>query len=126
MKSILLVFFILTIIAFVKQLKYPERELFSFDKDRCNSLRGVMSLMIVCCHTSYSSSDMRGWGAPVVTMFMFMSGYGLMNSFVRAGFKYLEGYFHNRVGKILLPLLLVTTIHMLVFFDNNTISYSIK
>ena len=105
MKSIIIVTIVLCLYAFFRELCQPSA-LNNFNKDYAIRLRGILCIMIVLHHTSYIDSDMRGWGAPVVDVFMFMSGYGLMKSYMAKGIAYLKDSFIKGYAKFYFHLYL--------------------
>lgn len=80
-------------------------------------LRGVLAMGIVIHHISLRVVDaipggmwifpqFQFWGAPIVAVFFFLSGYGLMVSLITKGENYLDGFLKKRLLKIVLPLVL--------------------
>ena len=66
-------------------------------------LRGVLAIGIVIHHISLRVVDaipgdmwifpqFQFWGAPIVAVFFFLSGYGLMVSLITKGENYLDGF----------------------------------
>lgn len=53
-------------------------------------------------------------GAIVVGIFFFISGYGLMSSFLRKGDAYFEGFFKKRFAKLLVPFIFVSIVEQVV------------
>lgn len=82
--------------------------LYCFDVRRTNSLRGVLAILIILHHLS-SKIDIlflkwfHDFGAPIVSMFFFVSGYGLIKSYLKKGTAYIDGFLAKRLGKILPP-----------------------
>lgn len=54
------------------------------------------------------------WGAPIVAIFFFLSGYGLMKSLLVKGVAYLDGFLRKRMTKIVLPLVLCSLVYSVV------------
>lgn len=74
----------------------------------------MLALLIVAHHLSqivtpqgapWSVTDFRAWGAIVVGVFFFITGYGLMVSYRRKGAAYLRGFIPHRLAKLLPPFL---------------------
>ena len=89
--------------------------------DKTQPLRGIWAVLIVAFHLSHVAPADKAlaavfhWGAPVVALFFFISGYGLMQQFKRRGQDYLNDFFLRRVGiGILLPWLLAYVLYLLV------------
>lgn len=114
MISICCFFLFAVFYAITKLYKCPNMQFNDFNKDNSTLLGGVLSIMVVLCHTSSIHSDMRYWGPLIVATFMFRSGYGLMNSYVIQGDTYLNNFFKKRFSKILYPLFFITTLHVLL------------
>lgn len=80
-----------------------------FTKDKSDSLKSVLSIIIVLHHVYLSMgygflSQFKSWGAVVVSIFFFISGYGLRKSFSLKGDEYLHGFIKKRIlQSILIP-----------------------
>lgn len=92
-----------------------------FSKQVTVPLRGLLAIGIVLHHLSLrlveASPDCHWiwlqfsfWGAPIVAVFFFLSGYGLMVSLITKGQKYLDGFLKKRLFKIVLPLVLCSIV----------------
>ncbi len=92
-----------------------------FSKQATVPLRGFLAIGIVLHHLSLrlveASPDCHWiwlqfsfWGAPIVAVFFFLSGYGLMVSLIMKGQKYLDGFLKKRLLKIVLPLVLCSIV----------------
>lgn len=83
-----------------------------FDKRRTLPLRGIAALMVVFYHVACNLREVRVlsqalmWGDIAVTLFFFISGYGLMISYINKGDKYLDGFIVKRFAKLLPPFLI--------------------
>lgn len=99
-----------------------KKELCNFSTERTLPLRGVLALLIVLHHVAqkvmktdgaaFFWDEMCDWGAPIVAIFFFMSGYGLVASIKRKGATYLEGFISKRLTKIAIPLLLCSVLYI--------------
>lgn len=85
-----------------------------FSVDRLVPVRGILALLIVLHHFSqvYAAqwpllTPFLGFGMPVVSVFFFISGYGLCRSLQRKGPDYLAGFLRHRSVRLLPPLLIV-------------------
>lgn len=95
--------------------------LHDFDTQRVLPLRGILALLIVMHHFSQKVSplgipvirEFGLWGGVVVGIFFFITGYGLMVSYVGKGTAYLDTFFSRRFGK-LLPSFIIATVGWLV------------
>lgn len=58
--------------------------------------------------------NFTAWGSWVVSVFFFITGYGLMVSYRRKGRDYLRGFIPHRLGKLLPPFLLAMTAWLLL------------
>lgn len=88
--------------------------LLGFTADRLMPVRGLLALLIALHHFSqaYTSqwpvlTPFLGFGMPVVSIFFFISGYGLCRSLQSKGEAYLSGFARRRLARLLPPLLIV-------------------
>lgn len=105
----------------------------SFSKEATLPLRGILALLIVLHHLSQRLTymipeesvvkylrDFNSWGAPVVSVFFFMSGYGILKSYQNSGKDYLGNFFSGRLYRIMVPFIICCLVF--IPFNNNTIS----
>ena len=97
-------------------------EIFPFNKERTNNLKGILAFLIVVVHLntmcfrpsgfSYPIiSQMAGaWGQWCVVLFFMMSGYGLVFSVSKNRDAYLAGFVQKRFSKIVVPFIAVETL----------------
>ena len=85
-------------------------------------LKAVMAVLLVADHLTFHVD--AGWlrpfreiGAPIVSIFFFISGFGLMRSYSTRGASYLDGFFRKRIWKVLLPALVALALFYI--FDWN-------
>lgn len=136
MLLILLIDILLLVYAFAvvsyRYLKRNKVSLRNFDLQVSGMLKGGMALAIVLCHLSIYSQDkmplggrIAAIGFPVVAVFFFISGYGLMISYLRKGNSYLDSFFSKRFIKLLLPLFVVCTLNAFadIFTDTSFPSF---
>lgn len=90
----------------------------SFNNSKMPPLRALLALVIVFCHFSYYEvtglTSLRFLAPVCVSIFLFISGYGLMISYQRKGEAYLQGFLKKRLFKIALPAILVSLLHLLL------------
>ena len=89
---------------------------YSFGKDKMVPLKAIMVLIIIADHLAlfYGVEWLRLFielGAPVVSVFFFISGYGLHVSYGKRGEEYLASFFRLRFWKVLAPWLLATILY---------------
>lgn len=115
-----MIFFVSCIFILYLFTFFSNRDLGTFSKEQVATLKGVMSVSIVVYHLSCYTDGwlymFSSWGAPIVSLFYFISGYGLMFSLEKKGSQYLKNFFRNRIFRgILLPFLLVWLMNRLLF-----------
>lgn len=93
----------------------------SFGKDKMAPLKAVMAIIIVADHLGlfYGITAFKLFvelGAPIVSVFFFISGYGLHVSYQNKGDGYLKSFFTLRFWKVLAPYLLATILFLLLFW----------
>lgn len=93
----------------------------SFSKENGNILKGVMALLIVLTHigneltrNGLNVNTICNFGEVCVSTFFFISGFGLMTSFINKGNSYLETFIRNRFFKLVPPFLLSVSIWMII------------
>lgn len=86
----------------------------------CKSLRGVMAIAIVYHHLAQKSLLQAETGSPmrigflVVSVFFFLSGYGLQKSHMRSE-QYQKGFLLRRIPQVLFPYIIVTALFWLMY-----------
>lgn len=88
----------------------------TFGKGKTTSIRGLMAILIVFHHLSLQGiaglNVFHSWGAPVVSIFFFISGYGLFKNFSIKGRQYLSGFLEHRIFiNLLLPFIIALVIY---------------
>jgi len=95
-----------------------------FGNSKMPPVRAILALIIVLGHSSFYEVEalmtLRNLAPPAVAMFLFISGYGLTHSFQIKGAAYLDVFFRKRVVKILLPAILVASLHLLLCGGSGT------
>lgn len=94
-------------------------EILPFDKKNTIPLRGVLALGIVLYHIAMYSMDeklipFRTLGAPIVSIFFFMMGYGSCASVLSKGNTYFHGYISNKLRYIVLPFAIASIFELLL------------
>lgn len=116
----------LMIILYTLSLTLCRRNVFSLTRDRSTVLKGILSLLIILSHTNFHADipvfkTITNWGGTKVALFFFLSGYGLISSYLRVGSGYMDGFLVKRIWKIVKPLLVITLVYLgVVFLDKKT------
>ena len=94
----------------------------SFDKDKLIVVKALMALLIVADHLNFFLD--LGWlkparelGAPIVSMFFFISGFGLVRSWQNKGPAYLNSFLRKKFLRIVLPALLALGAYYLLLWN---------
>lgn len=89
-----------------------KNQLHDFDNRATLPVRGIAAIMIVFYHVSLNVPESQflnlfnGTGPLMVSIFFFMSGYGLMLSYINKGEHYLHGFLGHRFARLLPPFLI--------------------
>lgn len=113
------VLLILTICISTKLLQQSSKNglsLFNFDVQHTLPLRGLLAFLIITHHLAQVVwvqeipviREFMSWGGVVVGQFFFITGYGLMASYLKKGDNYLKGFLWRRLAKLLPPILIAT------------------
>ena len=90
----------------------------SFNNCKMPPIRALLAILIVVGHFSYFGVDelafLRVLAPVCVSLFLFISGYGLMVSYQKKGETYLQAFLKKRLLKIVLPAILVSLLHLLL------------
>lgn len=103
-----MIFFIILVLflwLFVMLLGLGRSSSLQLSRERVYVIKGICAVVIVLHHLSYEVSELslfRHWGAPVVSLFFALSGYGLITCYRRLGDAYLNDFLTRRVLKSLL------------------------
>lgn len=108
MQIIVLLFLCLLLLCAEKALRNSNMPLFSFGKEETLPIRALLAIGIVLRHTSIEL--FREWGGVIVSVFFFLSGYGLMKSYQQRSIDYLDGFLYKRLSTILVPFLFAVTL----------------
>ena len=88
-----------------------------FGRGKVFPLKGILAVLIVLHHLTYEIKSpllqpFHSWGAPIVSVFFFISGYGLMTSYKNKGKHYLSGFIKHRMfDAVILPFLLTLLLY---------------
>ena len=122
-------FLIVLILLYAYSLVGPFRNnYYLLDKDRTLCLKGLLSIFIIAFHIQFLVDIpfmylFYSWGALVVSLFFFISGYGLTCSYLKKGNRYLNGFIYRRIWKTMKPFLIVTILYIVVeFMDKGALS----
>ena len=89
------------------RLRNNSWHLHDFNAERTLPLRGIAAIIIVLCHVARNVPDVPvlnqalPCGSLAVSLFFFLSGYGLMISYINKGDGYLDGFLRRRFVKML-------------------------
>lgn len=99
-----------------------KKDLEIFGKEKVIPLKGISAILIVVHHLSFQThwlSTFYSWGAPIVSIFLFISGYGLMKSYRSKGEVYLSAFVLNRIVKsLLLPFALAWLLYRIINYNS--------
>jgi RHS repeat-associated protein len=97
----MILFFILIILGLI--LSFLSKRAYGvFSKDRITPFRGILALFIILHHIYLyghypALSEFKSWGAIAVSIFLFVSGYGLNKSYLLKGTAYLSDFLKKRI-----------------------------
>ena len=94
----------------------------SFDKDKLILVKALMALMIVADHLNFFLDlpwlkPARELGAPIVSVFFFISGFGLVRSYQSKGHGYLKSFPERKLKRIVLPVLLALACYYILLWN---------
>lgn len=96
----------------------------SFNRDKMLPLKALCALVIVATHLAGNVECL--WlklfiplGMFAVSLFLFISGYGLARSYMKKGDTYLSGFFCKRIWKVLWPAIVALILWYLLIRDPN-------
>lgn len=92
------------------------------NKEETLTFKGLMILFVLVghacnfilrgCMSSWLINNLASFGLYAVSMFLFMSGYGLMYSLEKKGLEYLNDFLRKRLTKVMIPLILTTILFL--------------
>ena len=94
----------------------------SFDKDKLILVKALMALLIVADHLNFFLDlawlkPARELGAPIVSVFFFISGFGLVRSWQNKGPLYLRSFLRSKFLRIVIPALLALGCYYLLLWN---------
>lgn len=103
-------------------ISFFSADVISISKDKTVTLKAIMAILIVLHHLSLQGISFLeafySWGAPIVSIFLFISGYGLMKSLSLKGSVYLSDFVKHRIVKgIVIPFFIAWGIYRIVNID---------
>lgn len=107
------IIYIVIVVLFLSIFRHDIK--FNFKRDNSTLLKGILSIMIVLLHSWKNYIVDSFWGIVIVSIFMFITGYGLMSSYKKKGKSYLDGFLHHRLLKLLPPLVIATVVYMAIW-----------
>lgn len=123
------IFLVALLVVFLIGLKWnTEREVHSLSRDTCNVLKGYAILLIVIHHMVLRMSHVgillpfRLAGYLGVSVFFFLSGYGLTCAAKNREKAYSNNFIFKRIKKIYIPAVIAQFVYLLVlmsFFDKS-------
>jgi hypothetical protein len=101
-------------------LLFFNKQSYSFSISSTNILKAILSVILILVHSNmYIESpfllQFKALGAPIVSIFLFISGYGLINSYISKGEKYFDAFFTKRIWHILKPFILINVIFQFIY-----------
>lgn len=123
---------IFIIIYFLNYRNVKKYAIHTISRDSSNCLKGLMAIAVVLHHLSQRTEInflhifFIDFGAIAVGCFFFLSGYGLISSYMIKGQSYLIGFPLKRLRKLIIPFIFVIIIFQLIYKNNVDILYCFK
>lgn len=124
MNILYIVLLFITLYVSIKILYYSNDKniLYEFNTKRTLPLRGLLAILIILHHLAQAVSSQKlpiinefmSWGGIVVGIFFFITGYGLMASYMKKGKDYLNGFLKRRLGKILPSFFIAVIVYLCI------------
>ena len=94
----------------------------SFGLDKMVFLKAIMALLIVADHLTFYLdtpflAPFREIGAPIVSLFLFISGYGLYRSWQNKGQVYLDSFLRKRILRVIVPAIVALIIYYILLWN---------
>lgn len=124
-----LIIYLLIPAIFLYNSKLARVEQKFLSKQNTNNLRGIAITIIAIHHLVLVTQDpglltpFKGLGYLGVSVFFFLSGYGLTFSYLN-GIDYFRDFFSKRMIKIFLPFILVNILHLMINYIFYGVPYS--
>lgn len=95
---------------------------YEFNQEATIPIRGLLACLIVIHHICMSKGlcdnflikQMQGVGGAAVTLFFFMTGYGLQTSLLKKADIYLKGFWQKRVKTVVIPFLIAVLMYQCI------------
>lgn len=93
-----------------------------FSRDITTMIKGLLAIGIVLHHLSQRTNTIgiidffQRLGAPIVSIFFFISGYGLLNSMLANREKYLNSFLKKRLLSVLIPFFLAVLVYQTISY----------
>lgn len=115
MITIYILVFIFSVFSLINKPDFAE-----FTRNKTDVLKAILPFFIITHHTHVFDNDFYYVGAFVVSIFFFISGYGLETKRIKRGFNYSDLW--PSVRKLIVPILIPATLYLLclVFIENAT------
>mgnify|MGYP004507392855 CR=1 FL=1 len=117
--TIFLIIWLLAIVDVFKEIRtIGKYKLYNFGIQESNALKGILALGVVLSHLQIFCLKPHDYlivnQFPVfaqVGVFFFISGYGLVAAYQKKEMDYFHGFLKHRLSKVVLPLVLATSIY---------------
>lgn len=113
--------FVLLLLALYVASLFGKGRFAAFTPDKTQPLRGILAVLIVAHHLSHIApadavlTPVYSWSASLVSLFFFISGFGLTRQLASRGQSYLSGFFARRIVRgILVSWLLAYVLFLLL------------
>lgn len=117
--SLISAYYIIAIYNIYIRTKNKEKiSLYVFNRENTLSLRGMLAISLTFCHLAsvtfiHVFSEFSEWGVYIVSVFFFITGYGLIQSYKRKKEYYLKGFIMRRYSKIIPPYVVCVILYIL-------------
>lgn len=119
--SMSMAWFVLLLLALYVASLFGKGRFAAFTPDKTQPLRGILAVLIVAHHLSHIApadavlTPVYSWSASLVSLFFFISGFGLTRQLASRGQSYLSGFFARRIVRgILVSWLLAYVLFLLL------------
>lgn len=116
-------YFFVVCILILYAISFSKKNVKAITKDDTAVLKAIMAVLIILHHISLQGVAVlkvfHSWGAPLVSIFFFLSGYGLMKSLNVKGSAYLSDFIVHRIIKgVLVTFIIAWGIFRALNFSN--------
>lgn len=114
----MVIFFVIVLLLFSFSLFLDRKEMI-FSKQKTLLLKALLPVLLIFTHANIYVENpyikqFQALGAPIVSLFLFISGYGLYTSYIEKGKVYFSSFFHKRMWKIAKPFLIVNILYVCI------------